>query len=129
MLLCTPFSPVSAPVPSGIIHLSMYPLLPSSDPRPPWYLLDGLEDVWFVGRAGRDAAVAAQLQGGHEHCGRVLLLAAQAFLVVVEQLVERENQLGPVLQRGGREAGGRRRRGEKKRRWGDIRRERVRGKE
>lgn len=60
-------------------------------------LLDGLQEVLFVRRVGRDAAVTAQLQGGHEGAHGVLLVLRQLVLVIVQHLVQVEGQLGPVL--------------------------------
>lgn len=61
------------------------------------YLLDGLEQVRFGWGVGGDAAMAAQLEGGHEGVGGRLLLFAQAVLVVSQQLVQVQDQLGAVL--------------------------------
>lgn len=72
------------------------------------YLFDGLEQVWLGRGVGGDAAVATQLEGGHEGVGSRLLLSAQAVLVLTQQLIQVQSQLGPVLQ-GGR--GGERERG------------------
>lgn len=60
-------------------------------------LFDGLEQVLLVGGVGRDAAMAAQLQRRHEHAHGVLLVLGEALLVVVQQLVQVQRQLGAVL--------------------------------
>lgn len=48
-------------------------------------------------RVGRDAAVAAQLERGHENAHGVLLVSGEAVDVVVQHLVEVQRQLWPVL--------------------------------
>lgn len=61
------------------------------------YLFYGLEQILLVSCVGRDAAVAAQLERGHEHAHGVLLVFAQAVFVIVQHLVQVERQLRPVL--------------------------------
>lgn len=48
-------------------------------------------------RVGRDAAVAAELERGHEDAHGVLLVSGEAVVVVVQHLVEVQRQLWPVL--------------------------------
>lgn len=67
------------------------------------YLLYGLQQVLLVWGAGRDAAMAAQLQRGHEHAHGALLVFREAVSVVVQHLVQIQGQLRSVL-RGGRAA-------------------------
>lgn len=61
------------------------------------HLFYGLEQVLLVRRVGRDAAVAAELERGHENAHGVLLVFAQAVFVVVQHLVQVQRQLWPVL--------------------------------
>lgn len=61
------------------------------------HLFDGLEQILLVRRIGRDAAVAAELERGHEDAHSVLLVSGEAVVVVVQHLVEVQRQLWPVL--------------------------------
>ena len=67
--------------------------------RESWYLSDGLEQVRLVRGTGGDAAMATQLEGGHEGSGQALLLLGQAVLVIMQHLVQEQSQLGAVLGR------------------------------
>lgn len=48
-------------------------------------------------RVGRDAAVATELERGHEDAHGILLVSGEAVVVVVQHLVEVQRQLWPVL--------------------------------
>lgn len=47
--------------------------------------------------AGWDAAVAAELEGGHEHAHGVLLVFGEAVFVIVQHLIQVQGQLRSML--------------------------------
>lgn len=60
-------------------------------------LFYGFEQILFVWSVGWDAAMAAELEGGHEHAHGVLLVFGEAVFVIVQHLVQVQGQLRPML--------------------------------